>query len=442
MKQDIHFIGIGGIGMSALAFIMLDKGNRVTGSDLTPSMITQDLIEKGAHITFNQNSKNIKPSHIVVYSTAIKHDNPEFKRAAELGCILIHRADLIRTLSQESESIVVSGAHGKTTTTALLAHIFSIANLDPSYAVGGLCPSLKNHGHLGKGNHFIIEGDESDGSFLKTDPTSAIVTNVDNDHLDFWSSSKALYHAYVSFLLKVKNKDQIVWCRDDEYLSSLNLPGISYGFHAKANVRITDTIKLGTHQRFDIACNGKNYLGIDLSLIGDHNALNAAAVLALSLSYNIPESAIRLGFSTFQGTKRRLECLGTRNGVTLYDDYAHHPKEITSSLLAMQPLVKDKNFVVLFQPHRYSRVKEHFEDFCKSFALADNLIVTDIYSAGEKPGSITTHDLIKAIKRDSGQKVTYIEKDKLDMHLKSTLKKGDILLSMGAGDITKTVHAL
>ncbi|MCI5053020.1 MAG: UDP-N-acetylmuramate--L-alanine ligase [Simkaniaceae bacterium] len=438
MRQaHYHFIGIGGIGMSALAFILLRRGERVSGSDRKESAMTQKLSEMGAEIYLSQDSDHIKPSQIVVYSTAIKEDNPEYARARELGCLMWHRSDLLRCLSLDSRELVVAGAHGKTTTSAILAHVLTSAGLDPSFALGGTSDSLPTHGYLGKGEHFVIEGDESDGSFLKTSPFGAILTNIDADHLDFWGTQDALYHAYVNFLLSVKDKQLLFWCADDPFLRALNLEGVGFGTSEHASLRAKNIRELPQGTIFDIYFEDEAYLNVTLPVIGRHNVLNALGVFGLSLRLGIHEEKIRTALKLFKGVKRRLEVKGEIDGVTIVDDYAHHPSEIEATLNAIQPMAKNRNLHVVFQPHRFSRILTLKEAFTSAFRKADNLIVTDIFGAGESPiEGLSASALCQEIERLDGQTVSYVKRDEVKAHLKTKIKPQDIVLTLGAGDIT------
>lgn len=444
MRQThYHFIGIGGIGMSALAHILLSRGQRVSGSDRTESAITRDLKRRGATIFAKHDSSHIKPSQIVVYSTAIKQNNPEFARARELGCLMWHRSDLLRCLAQKSQELVVSGAHGKTTTSIALAHVLSCGGLDPSFVVGGRSHSLPQHGYQGKGDYFVLEGDESDGSFLKSTPFGAILTNIEEDHLDFWGSRDALFHAYINFLLKVKNKNLLFWCADDPFLRALNLEGVGYGFSPRAPLRASNVRELTRGTVFDIHFEDETYTNVTLPLIGKHNVLNALAVYGMARRLGISDEKVRQAFNLFKGVSRRLEFKGEKDGVTVIDDYAHHPSEIEATLGAMAPVVGDRRLFVVFQPHRFSRLQALKEAFIGAFGKADRLIVTDVYSAGEKPLEGYTGDAIaKEIPRGSGQTIDYVARDQIEGYLQKSLGPRDILLTLGAGDITHVAATL
>lgn len=444
MKQTTyHFIGIGGIGMSALARILLEKGMQVSGSDIHSSARVEQLQKMGATIFIGHEEKNIRPSQIVIYSSAVSHDNVELKRAKELGCILWHRADLLRWLARNQKSLVVVGSHGKTTTTALLSHVLFVAGKNPSYVFGGHSPSFDSNGHAGYGEYFALEGDESDGSLLKTDPFGAIITNVDNDHLDFWQSRQALCHAYVSFMLKVKEKDFLFWCADDIFLQSIKPRGKSYGYSTHADIQIKNVRLLNYRTKFDLYTKTNAYKDIDLGILGEHNVLNASAVFSLAIALGIPESDIRLSFTSFKGVNRRLEKKGLCKGADIYDDYAHHPTEIVATLKTLKAMAKDKKLCAIFQPHRYSRMKTIMGDFAKAFEFADELIVTDIYSAGEAPlEGIDIPSIMKVILPKESQKVNYVRRGDLEQYIKTSASANNIFVTLGAGDISQLSEAL
>ncbi len=401
--RKYHFIGIGGVGMSALARIMLQKGYEVTGSDSKESYVTSALEKAGARISYVHRKENIELGAIVVYSTAIKKDNPEWVPN------MLHRSELLQELLNEKKAIVVAGCHGKTTSTSLLAHI--CASIDPSFVVGGFSPSLgDSNGYLGKGEYFIAEGDESDGSFLKASPTGAIITNIDFDHLDYWKTKEALLAAYETFSNGVIDKSFLIRHEDLQV----------------TNIR---------NQLFDIEFEGKSYKDIGLSLIGRHNVFNAAGCFGMALKLGVTEEKIREGLISFKGVKRRLEWKGVLNGATIYDDYAHHPQEIEATLAALKGVFQDQRKIAVFQPHRYTRFKDFMDEFADAWKDADELIVTDIYSAGEEKIEGVTIDAF--LKKLTKKLVTYVPRENLVSFLQSKVRPNDIVVTLGAGDITK-----
>lgn len=433
-----HFIGIGGIGMSALARVLLEKNAKVTGSDLSLSATVVELKKKGAMINIGQTQDAIDPNAIIVYSSDIRKDNPEYKRAEELKCQMLHRSELLHALTRGYKSLCVAGTHGKTTTTSLLLTVLINAGKDPSFAVGGIVPGLSN-GKTGNGEHFVLEADESDGSFLNYDPFGAIITNVEPEHMSHYKTEERLHEAFKSFIGKVNSKKHLFYCSDDPILKKMG-QGTSYGFGKEAMLFISNFEQKGWLISFDIDFEGTKYESIEVPLIGKHNALNAAAVFGLCLALGLNESAIRECFKAFTGVKRRLEKKGEFRQVLLVDDYAHHPTEINVTLKALRQAVSTRKIVALVQPHRYTRVAEHLEEFAKAFDFADEVLITDIYSAREYPiQGIDSQVLIEKIKINSTVLTTYIPRDKCIEYLKETLRPHDVLVTLGAGDIT-SIH--
>lgn len=437
MKEHYHFIGIGGIGMSALAQILLQKGVKVSGSDASASAVTQQLQSYGAEISIGHAASNLNHPTAVVLSSAVKDENPEVLQAKSRGVPLLHRSDLLQRLMQNYQALLVTGTHGKTTTSSLLAHLLVDAGLDPAYAVGGIISSLNSNGSHGKGSYFVAEADESDGSFLKYSPYGAIITNIDNDHLDYWHTLPELIAGYEAFINHVKSSRHLFWCGDDEILCSLNPKGISYGFDEKNALHIKNFRQEGWKNIFDMRFHGIEYAEIEIPLIGGHNVLNAAAVFGLGLQIQIPETKIRKAFARFKGVSRRTEWKGESRGISIFDDYGHHPTEIYATLRAIKQAVGDRNLVVAFQPHRYSRTRDCLREFGPAFERADQLILTDIYAAGEDPiPGITAEVLLADLQQHAGLDVRYVPKAELAKVLASRLQPEDVLVTMGAGDIT------
>ncbi len=405
-----HFIGAKGIGMSALMQIVKEKGYPVSGSD------------KDSHA-----AKNIKPLMKVAYSTAISEENPEYLAAKHQR---LHRSQLLAELLTE-KSLLVAGAHGKTTTSGLLAWTLIYAKKDPTYAIGGILSNLKRNGGYGKGEYSVAEADESDGSFLKYHPHAAIITNVEADHLDYWKSEEALLQGYQSFISQVK--ELLIYSADDPHLSVWRPKGISYGFSSGADEQIVSYVQSGKSITFSTT----HYQDIEVPLMGRHNAMNALAVFLLAVSIGLEETTIREAFKAFKGMGRRLEYRGSYQGVEMYDDYGHHPTEILTTLKAFKEEFAHKRVVLVFQPHRYTRTRDCFHEFPKSFEPADEVILTDIYSAGEDPIPRVTAEFLS-----QEAKARYVPKNQLLDHLRGFLKKGDTLLTMGAGDLGQILELL
>lgn len=433
-----HLIGIGGIGMSALARILLQKGETVHGSDASASALIDQLKKEGAKITIGHFEESVFPGMAVVYSTDIKETNVEWKKAKELHLPMFHRSEMLDQLMREKKPLLVTGTHGKTTTTALLAEVICEAKLTPSFVVGGILRSQNTNAQSGKGDYFVAEADESDGSFLKTPGFGAIVTNLENEHLNHWGSEEKLDEAFAQFFTNVKNANHLFWCCDDPRLVQLNPPGSSYGFSEKAKLRISHYRQKENGIVFDLFFEGQIFSEVELSLFGRHNALNGAAVFGLALSLKVPEEAIRSALRKFSGTKRRLECKGEAGGVVLYDDYGHHPTEISVTLKALRERIGEKRLCVVFQPHRYSRVRDLLKEFVHCFEEADLVFLTDIYTAGESPLSgISTEILYEEMRKKIGRKLHYIPRNQLEQEVARLAKPQDVLLTIGAGDVTR-----
>ncbi len=341
-----HFIGIGGIGMSALARILLDRGEKVSGSDQSTSPVVEELARQGAKIFIGHAPENLVHSKRVVYSTAVVQKNPEYEEAQKRNLPLLHRSDLLHELMQAQKPLLVAGTHGKTTTTSLLTHVLISAGYEPSFAIGGILASAQSNGRQGRGEYFVAEADESDGTFLKYRGHGAIITNIDNDHLDHWKNDANLDAGYKQFS-KGAGK-HLFWCIDDARLKALNISGTSYGFSPQADLKIDAWRQEGWKLFFSCTFRGKTYDEIQLPLIGKHNVLNAASVFGLLLDLGVSSEAIRAGFKTFSGVGRRAEKKGEYGSVEVYDDYGHHPTEIFTTLTALKKAAGTRRLVVAF----------------------------------------------------------------------------------------------
>lgn len=432
--KHYHFIGIGGIGMSALCRLALQKGDKAQGSDKAFSYNTDLLQKEGAKIFLGQKEEHLSEGLEVIYSTDIKPENLEFRKAKEMGLILKHRSDLLDEFSRSFKSLFVAGTHGKTTTTSLLSFVLLQGGLDPAFAIGGMLRFSKN-ARWGKGEYFVLEADESDGSFLKGKPYAAIVTNIEKEHLDYWKEEKNLLEGFRKFFTHVEKKELIFWCKDDPLLEKISPPGISYGYSPHADLQIVESEQEGFGQRFTLLFEKKEYREIRLALIGKHNALNAAAVFGLCLKMGVTENLLRKAFETFPGVGRRMEHVASFQGIDFFDDYAHHPTEIATTLKGFKKAVSPRKVVAVFQPHRYSRVSDLSKEFSSSFTEADLVIVTDIYAAGEKeiPG-ISGENLYLEIKKK--RPAHFLSREKMQEELLHYLKPQDAVITLGAGDIT------
>lgn len=429
--------------MSGLARIMLKKNIPVSGSDLALSYVTEGLINEGAAVSIGHSSSNITSGMTVVYSSDIKADNPELQQAKFLNCTLLHRSELLQQLMHGYKTLAVAGTHGKTTTTALLTTVLVEAQLDPCFAVGGILPNFKTNAGYGKGEYFVAEADESDGTFLKYLPWGAIVTNIDTDHMDHFKSETNLNAAFNDFINKVSSTQNLFWCGDDKKLQALNPPGISYGFGNHNRLQITDYQQHGWKINFDLMFQGKHYQNIELPLVGKHNALNACAVFGLALSLGIPDQSIRNAFTSFRGILRRCEIKAEFQSVTIIDDYAHHPTEVLATLKGIRRAIGEKRLIAVFQPHRYTRTKECLGTYGQIFDVADEVVVTDIFSAGEKPiGNLDAGMIVQEIKAASNIPCRHVPRSVLAASLSEILRPHDVVVGLGAGDITKLAAEL
>lgn len=436
--QHCHFIGIGGIGMSGLARILLKKNIKVTGSDLSSNYVTEGLSKEGAQVFIGHSAKYVTPSTTVIYSTDIKPENPEYQAALSLECPMLHRSELLSQLMSGYRTLAVAGTHGKTTTSALLATVLAFEGLDPSYAVGGIIKQWQSNAEHGYGNYFVAEADESDGSFLKYKPYGAIITNIDFDHMDYYKTEDALKQAFRKFASQVVPSDNLFWCGEDSRLKSLNLPGVSYGFSSQCSLRAVNIVQNGWSTLFDIEYKGRRYYHIKLSLIGRHNVLNALGVFGLALASTVHEDHLRDAFDAFKGVSRRCDKRGEIDGILLIDDYAHHPTEVKTTLEGIRLAIGERRLIAIFQPHRYTRTKDCLGTYAGIFDSADEVIVTDIYGAGEAPiEGVTSDAVLSEIKKCSSISCRYLPRKNLASALGEILLPQDVVVTLGAGDITK-----
>lgn len=439
MEDTYHFIGIGGIGMSGLARLLLSQNIQVTGSDIAFNAVIEGLIKEGAIIHKGQSAENISPHAKVVYTSDIKADNPEYQAAIKMQCALLHRADLLAELLKNQKALAVAGTHGKTTTSALLASVLVDAGIDPSFAIGGTLPAFQSNARFGRGEFFAFEADESDRSFLRYNPFGAIVTNIDNDHLNNYNGDfDLLIDHFKIFMSQVQSSTHLLWCRDDPYLTKLNVPGKSYGFHADSDWKILSMQQDGFRMYFDLEHQKHLYSKIEIALVGRHNVLNAAAVFALARSLGVPETSIRQSFKTFKGILRRCENKGSCYGVHFLDDYAHHPTEIQTTLQGIKQAIGPKRLIAIFQPHRYTRTQDCLGSYGTIFDAADELIITDIYGAGETPIPHLSHaNIQQEIEQHSTVPCQYVPRSALSHFLSQFVQPFDVVVTLGAGDITK-----
>lgn len=441
--KRIHFIGIGGAGMSALASILLEKGYRVSGSDMNASPLTKSLEEKGARIFIGHAAENVEGTEAIVVSTAIPETNPEVKRATELNLKRLHRSDVNAALLNNAKGIAVAGAHGKTTTTSMIGVVLDYAKISPTIIIGGEVDYLGGNSKLGTGKYLVSEADESDGSFMKLYPHIAVVTNIEDDHMDHYGTMENIKRAFLQFMQNTSRMTgKLVLCYDNDIVRELAKVAqrkvISYAIDAPADYNAVNITPQGLGIAFDVKHEGKILGTIELNIPGRHNVLNALATVAVALNCGADFSTIVEAFKLFRGAKRRFETKGIKSGVWVVDDYAHHPTEIVSTLKAARQ-TSPKRLICAFQPHRYTRTQLLREEFGKAFKEADILILTDIYSAGEQPiKGVDGHTLEKAVSEAGDKTPVYIaEREKIADYLAQIKEEGDLIITMGAGDIFK-----
>ncbi|MBC7327141.1 UDP-N-acetylmuramate--L-alanine ligase [bacterium] len=443
--MKIHFIGIGGAGMSALATICLAKGEEVSGSDINENEAIARLRSMGARIYNTHSPSNICNSELVVYSSAIHPDNIELSAAREKGIPTIKRGELLAQLMEDKKAIVVAGTHGKTTTTSLISLMLERNNLDPTIIIGGEVNDIGGNAKLGKGGFFVAEADESDGSFLFLSPWIAVITNIDSDHLDYYGSLENIRKAFTEFLLKVKEDGFIVACIDDPYLRQIDYPRpvITYGFSEEAEIRGEDIYVKASGTSFKVIKGKEKFLELELKLVGKANVCNALAAVAVGTILNIPPEGIKNALENFGGVHRRLERIGCLGDILIFDDYAHHPTEISTTLKTLREAYPDRRIVCAFQPHRYTRTKLLYKELAEALKEADILVLTEIYPAGEKPIENVSARLIYESLLESGKETLYAENlSKVLEALRKLIQPGDIVLTLGAGDINKVAYAL
>jgi UDP-N-acetylmuramate--alanine ligase len=445
--RKVHFIAIGGQGMSGIARILIDKGFEVSGSDLKAGAATERLQALGARVFIGHRRENIDDPDIVIVSSAISEDNPEVEEARRRGIPVVHRMDMLLDAINGKKIIGVAGAHGKTTTSAMIAWILEQSGAEPTYLVGGEF-GYGGNARLGNGAYAVVETDESDGSFLKCRPQISVVTNIDNDHLDFWGSLESLEDAFYSYLEHTGPGGLRIVCTDNELLRNWALGKqdvVSYGVQHKATWQAVNIVEKGWHIGCQVSCMGTQVADIKLDLPGIYNLQNALGAVATAVSAGIDLQDACNHIGSFPGVKRRLERIGEYGGVLVLDDFAHHPNEIVAALGAIRKALFDSRVVVLFQPHRYSRTRLLHHSFGSAFREADVVIVTRIYTGpGEREDSDVDSDSIKRAIQDAGHQCVY----KVDGMKEASLmaanlcRKGDTVVTMGAGDIWKTHHIL
>lgn len=445
--QQIHLVGIGGAGMSGIAEVLLTLGYKVTGSDLQASETTRRLEELGGRIFVGHQESNVGEAQVVVISSAVSLQNPEVLVAKAKQIPVIPRAEMLAELMRLKFGVAIAGAHGKTTTTSMVANVLAQGGLDPTMVIGGKVNALGSHARLGRGDLLIAEADESDGSFLRLSPTIAAVTNLDREHLDHYGSMERITDSFLEFINKVPFYGLAVLCADDDRLRAL-FPKIvkryhTYGLQERDGLtpdfRATDIALKEWGAEFRAQFRGRNLGPFRLSVPGMHNVSNALVAIAIGIELDVPVDLIRKALAAFTGVERRFHLRGEANGITVVDDYGHHPTEVKATLAAAKQGWSDRRLVVLFQPHRYTRTRDLLEEFAHAFDRADLLFLTEIYAAGEQaiPGVSGFH-LAETVRAAGHPSVTFVgQKDQLPDQVLPHLKPGDLVVTLGAGDIWK-----
>jgi UDP-N-acetylmuramate--alanine ligase len=443
----VHFVGIGGIGMSGLAEILHTLEFDVSGSDLKENDITKRLGELGVRIDVGHRAENVRGADVVVFSSAISQENPEILEARASGTPVIGRAEMLAELMRVKYGVAIAGSHGKTTTTSLVATVLRAAGLDPTVVVGGKMAALGSNARLGAGDLLVAEADESDGSFLRLTPTVAVVTNIDPEHLDHYGTHEKIKDAFVEFASRVPFYGLAVMCLDHPHVQDI-LPRVArrhvtYGISAQADYSAKGIRFNGLHTSFFAFKRGEPLGEFVVSMPGSHNVLNCLAVIAVADELEVPLDVTKQALATFGGVGRRFSIVGEPRGITLVDDYGHHPAEIEATLEAAQRAY-NRRVVVAFQPHRYTRTRDLFDGFSRAFNKADVVIVTDIYAAGEPPiAGVNAGRLAQSIREHGHHDVTYVpDKRAVVDELERRLQPGDVVIALGAGDINAAVRDL
>jgi UDP-N-acetylmuramate--alanine ligase len=441
--RSIHFVGIGGIGMSGIAEVLLAHGFAVSGSDLAQGEITRRLASLGARISLGHRAEHVQTADVVVFSSAVRPENPELVEARKRLIPVIPRAEMLAELMRLQDGIAIAGSHGKTTTTSLVATVLRAAQLDPTVVIGGKLNVLGSSAARGHGEFLVAEADESDGSFLHLSPVVSVITNIDPEHLDYYGSLEAVKEAFVAFANKVPFYGLVIACLDNAEVQAV-LPRIekrttTYGFSAQADYSARQLQSAGLASRFTLVQRGQAQGEFELSMPGVHNVQNALAVIAVADELGVDRALTHKALATFGGVQRRFTVLGEAHGITVVDDYGHHPTEVRATLEAAQRAY-GRRIVVAFQPHRYTRTRSLFDELTRAFNAADLLFLTDVYAAGEAAiaGADSAH-LTRALAAHGHRDVSYVAKrSDLVAAMLPRLAAGDVVITLGAGNITQT----
>lgn len=439
-SMKIHIVGIGGAGMSAIAIVLKEMGYEVSGSDLKRSRFVDFVESRGIEVKIGHDGRNVLGKDLVIYSTAIRPDNPEIRAAREMSIPVIHRSDSLKFIAERKKLIAVTGSHGKTTTTSLLAHVLRKAGMDVGFIVGGEVNDYGSNAVYGSNSLFVLEADESDGTFLKLNPYCSVFTNLEPEHMDFYGSEERLKEAATSFIQQTENYAVVFY--DDKRLKKIvdrlkDKKVVSYGFKG-GDFRIISFKEEGESSRLKIVTPNQKVYEFEMKLKGRHNACNATAVCALALTLGVEEEAIREGLKTFSGVGRRLQLIVQKGGISVYDDYAHHPTEIATVLESLKKM-GFKRVIAVFQPHRYTRTMHLMNDFPFAFASADAVVLTEIYNAGEEPiPGVTGKYLFELVAQANPNKLLAFIPRLIDLpfYVVHLARRGDAVVFLGAGDIT------
>ena len=443
-NKKIHFIGIGGISMSGIAEILHQKGAIITGSDIANSKIVTKLKDMGINIFIGENPSLIDDTDIVIYTAAISDDNQELQRAKELNKTLYERANFLGLLTKEYKNVIcISGTHGKSTTTGMISSCFLNANLNPTIQIGAIHPKLNSNSYVGGNDYFIMEACEYVDSFLAFFPTSAVILNIDNDHLDYFKTLDNIKSSFTKFINLIPENGNLIINNDDDNIKDLqirdDLNVISYGINNDANLLAKNITydELG-HPIFDIYYNNELFIHLNLNVLGNHNIYNALATTGMCIAYNLNKEAIKKGITEYTGVERRFELIGKyQDNILVYDDYAHHPTEIKATLNSVKNISCQENYAI-FQSHTYSRTKEHLNEFADILKDFDNIIIAPIYPAREENIYNIKEDMLVDLIKPYNNKVIYINSfDKIVQYLKDNLKPNDLVITIGAGPVNE-----
>ena len=440
--KHIHLVGIGGIGMSGIAELLLNLDYFISGSDLRKTEVTEHLSDLGGKIFLGHRPQNIDGADVVVFSSAVKGDNPEIVEAREKSIPVIPRAEMLAELMRLKYGIAVAGSHGKTTTTSMIASILTKGGFDPTVVIGGRLNIWGgSNARLGRSDFLVAEADESDGSFLALSPSIAVISNIDHEHIDFYRSMNNLRKTFVDFINKIPFYGRAILCVDDKevqgLIPKLTKSYLTYGLNPQSDIRASGISKEGLNTNFDVIFKNRLAGNVTISIPGEHNILNALAAAGVGLELDIDFKYIREGLKSPGSLKRRFEIKDERDGILFLDDYGHHPTEIIATLSAAKECWPDRRLVVVFQPHRFTRTRDLYDKFVVSFNQADFLIITPLYGAGEEPiPGVDSRILYQGIKNHGHRAVTYCDSTEDSIsELLDQIRSGDIVLTLGAGDI-------